>query len=399
MQSRKALFIIGVLFFIFGYITWLNGTLIPYLKQICNLSTDVQAFLVTFAFYIAYFFLALPSAYILEKTGYRKGMAIGLVVMAVGALLFVPAAHQRSFPLFLVGLFVQASGMSLLQTAANPYVTILGPLDSAASRISIMGICNKGAGILSPIILSAIILKKGAPIDELAGRIIPPYIVMAGILILMAVLIRFSSLPEINPGGEDDASRAGEKTSIFQFPHLLLGVLCIFLYVGVEVLAGDGIGAFGRAIGIEPAKTAYFTSFTMVAMLVGYVTGIITIPRFLSQSMALRISAITGLVFGVGVLLTHGYAAITCIALLGLSNALMWPAIWPLALEGLGKFTKIGSAMLIMGILGGAVFPLAYPALRENAHLPNSVAFCVCTLPCYVYILYYAVRGHRAGRV
>ena len=414
--TTKAIFIIGVLFFIFGFVTWLNGTLIQYLKLICQLPSDSMAFLVTSAFFLAYFFLALPSAAILQKTGYKNGMALGLGVMVLGALLFIPAAHARNFPLFLVALFIQASGMSLMQTAANPYISILGPLNSAAKRMSIMGICNKTAGGVAPLILGALVLKnaqalntqiqattdpvlKETLLSELAGRIVPMYIVIAVVLGILALMIKASSLPEIQMGAEDDKAVGPEtRTSIFQFPHLLLGALCIFFYVGVEVLAGDGIGTFGRALGISLDKTKYFTTFTLAAMLLGYITGIILIPKYLSQQMALKICAVLGLLFGTAVLFTTGYTAITFIALLGLSNSLMWPAIWPLALEGLGKFTKMGSALLIMGIFGGATIPNIYPALREKMHIPNSEAFCICVLACYAYILYYALKGHLAGR-
>ena len=434
-RRGNALVIIGVLFFIFGFVTWLNGTLIPFLKLACELHTDLQAFFVTFAFYIAYFFLAIPSALILQKTGYKNGMALGLFVMALGSLVFIPAASTRNFALFLVGLFVQGMGLSLLQTASNPYITILGPLNSAAKRISIMGICNKVAGVLSPIIIGSIVLKNASSLEtqvhtttdavqreailnQLAGRVIVPYLVMAGILVILSIAIKASSLPEIKEEGASDtgsdsavagqdrngvgsgASRAAsgiEKSSVFQYPHLLLGVLCIFLYVGVEVLAGDGIGTFGKAMGLPLDQTKYFTAFTLVAMLVGYVVGIIAIPRWLSQSTALRVCAILGLVFGVGIFFSTGYVAILFIALLGLANSLMWPAIWPLALEGLGKFTKIASALLVMGIAGGALLPLLYGGLKDDVHLPNKVAYCACILPCYVYILYYAVSGHTAG--
>ncbi len=416
-RRGNALFIIGMLFFIFGFVTWLNGTLIPFLKLACELHTDLQAFFVTFAFYIAYFFLAVPSALILQKTGYKNGMALGLFVMALGSLVFVPAASSRNFSLFLVGLFVQGMGLSLLQTASNPYITILGPLNSAAKRISIMGICNKVAGVLSPIILGAIVLKNASSLEmqvhsttdelqravilnELAGRVIVPYLVMAGILIILSVAIKMSSLPEIKEDASDAATPVAggiAKSSVFQYPHLLLGVLCIFLYVGVEVLAGDGIGTFGRAMGLPLDQTKYFTAFTLAAMLVGYVIGIITIPRYLSQSTALRVCAILALIFSVGILLSNGYVAILFIALLGLANSLMWPAIWPLALEGLGKFTKIASALLVMGIAGGALMPLLYTSLKDDVHLSNKVAYCICLLPCYAYILYYAVSGHKAG--
>jgi glucose/galactose transporter len=414
--NRYAIVIIGILFFVFGFVTWLNGTLIPFLKIACELENDVQAFFVTFAFYMAYFFLAIPSSILLKKTGFKNGMAWGLVVMALGSLVFIPAANARSFSLFLTGLFIQGAGLAILQTASNPYISIIGPIESAAKRISIMGICNKVAGILSPIILGALVLKnsneltaqlsattdaagRSRLLDEMAGRVIAPYIVMAAILFLLALMIRKSSLPEIdmNDEQEDVAASGSKKQSVLHYPHLLLGVLCLFLYVGVEVLAGDAIGIYGNELGMPLEQTKYFTSFTLFAMLVGYVVGIFTIPKYVSQQKALSISAITGIVFATGAFVSQGYLAITFIALLGLSNALMWPAIFPLAISGLGRFTKIGSALLVMGIAGGALMPLLYTGLKDKAQISNHASFFICVFPSYVYILYYALRGHKAG--
>ncbi|MBX2964227.1 MAG: sugar MFS transporter [Cyclobacteriaceae bacterium] len=411
--------IIGVLFFIFGFVTWLNGTLIPFLKLACDLKTDAQALLVTFAFYMAYFFLAIPSSFILNKTGFKKGMALGLVIMAVGALLFVPAANSRSFGLFLTGLFVQGMGLSLLQTASNPYISIIGPIESAAKRISIMGICNKVAGALSPVILSAIVLSGASEIesqinaavdeqtriqlmDSLAQRVIMPYVIMAGVLILLAVMIRMSSLPEIETESEEltDSDISKTKTSILQFPHLVLGAICIFVYVGAEVMAGDVIGPYGKALGMSLDETKNFTSYTLWSMVVGYIIGIITIPKYIKQEDALKYSALTGILFSVFAFFTSGYMSILFIALLGLANSLMWPAIFPLAIDGLGRFTKIGSALLIMGIAGGAIIPQVYGRLIDSDGFAwnSQTAFFWCVLPCYLYIFFYAVVGYRLGK-
>ncbi|MEJ6979169.1 sugar MFS transporter [Pedobacter sp. P351] len=416
VNSSKPIVIIGVLFFIFGFVTWLNGTLIPFLKLACNLETDTQAFFVTFAFYMAYFFLAIPSSWILKKTGMKNGMALGLIVMAVGAIVFVPAANARSFALFLTGLFVQGAGLSILQTASNPYISIVGPIESAAQRISIMGICNKVAGILSPLILGAIVLKdasaleskiasttdalsKSALLDELAGRVVTPYIIIAISLMVLAFWISRSSLPDIDASTAnaqpEGKSLAAGKSSALQFPHLMLGVLCLFLYVGVEVMAGDAIGIYGKSFGIPLDETKYYTSFTLIAMLVGYVSGIIAIPKYISQENSLKISAILGIVFTIGALLTHGYISVGFVAALGLANALMWPAIFPMAIRGLGKFTEMGSAFLIMGIAGGAILPLVFGHFKE-AYDFQWVFFYVMA-PCYLYILYYSIAGHKVG--
>jgi glucose/galactose transporter len=317
--------------------------------------------------------------------------------------------------LFLTGLFVQGMGLALLQTASNPYISIIGPIESAAKRISIMGICNKVAGALSPIILSAVVLNRATEVEskimmatdtatrdillqELAGKIILPYEIMAGVLVCLALMIYFSKLPEIDMDAEQnsDSTPTNSKTSILQFPHLLLGALCIFVYVGAEVMAGDVIGPYGRAIGLSLDETKIFTTYTLCSMLVGYVVGIIAIPKYISQEAALKISAIVGLIFSVLAYITSGYVSIVFIALLGLANALMWPAIFPLAIDGLGRFTKIGSALLIMGIAGGAIIPQIYGKLTLSIE-PQS-AFLYCMLPCYLYILYFSMRGYRAGR-
>jgi glucose/galactose transporter len=336
--------------------------------------------------------------------------------MAVGSLVFIPAANARSFAMFLSGLFVQAMGLTILQTASNPYISVIGPIESAAKRISIMGIFNKTAGMLSPLILSAIVLKgataletqilsttdmvkKEALLDELASRVVTPYVIIAIVLAILAFATKKSPLPEIDTDKEEDVP-AGEtsKTSVFKFPHLLLGVLCIFLYVGVEVMAGDAIGMYGRSMGMSLDETKYFTIATLFAMLIGYIVGIATIPKIISQQTGLKISAITGIVFTFCAYLTHGYTSIVFVALLGLSNALMWPAIFPLAIAGLGKFTKTGSGLLIMGIVGGGILPLLYSYLKDKIGLNNSLAFFVCMLPCYLYILYYSAYGYMAGK-
>jgi FHS family L-fucose permease-like MFS transporter len=405
--------IIGVLFFIFGFVTWLNGTLIPFLKLACDLKSDSEALLVTSAFYMAYFFLAIPSSFILNQTGFKRGMSLGLAVMGFGALLFIPAANARSFGLFLTGLFVQGMGLALLQTASNPYISVIGPIESAAKRISIMGICNKVAGALSPLVLGAIVLKGASQIEtnivnatsemersqllnDLAQRVILPYMIMAIVLFILAVMIWFSALPEIETDKESASEKQLTRSSILKFPYLWLGVLCLFLYVGVEVMAGDVIGTYGKAIGISLDETKIFTSYTLWSMVAGYIIGIFTIPKYIKQQNALALSAVAGILLGTGVLLTTGYTSIVFIALLGFANALMWPAIFPLAIEGLGKFTKLGSAFLVMGIAGGAVLPQAYGWLAPKSG-PSIAFFCIVA-PCYAYILFFALKGHAIGK-
>lgn len=403
--------IIGVLFFIFGFVTWLNATLIPYLRIACEL-TAFESFWVTFAFYISYFVMALPSSYVLEKTGFKNGMSVGLITMAIGALVFIPAALSRTYGLFLTGLFIQGTGLAVLQTASNPYVTILGPIESAAKRISIMGVANKFAGILSPIILGAVVLQgvdelvvrlksmdaltKAAELDLLAHKVIMPYVVMAIVLFVLAALVRYSALPEVD-AEEDGSSGETSRTSLAQFPYLWLGALAIFVYVGAEVIAVDTLISYGNFLGFEFAEAKFFASFTLGAMIVGYFVGIFAIPKYISQSKALALFSILGVIFTIIATLTNGYTSILMIAALGFANSIMWPAIWPLAIDGLGRFMKIGSALLIMGIAGGAILPLAYGALADVESIQASQAYWIL-VPCYLYIMYFAVSGNKIGK-
>jgi FHS family L-fucose permease-like MFS transporter len=435
--SRKdyifSITIIGLFFFIFGFVTWLNGILIPFLRTACELN-DFEAYFVTFAFYISYLVMALPSSAVLKKTGFKNGMSLGLWIMAAGALIFIPAAISRTFSLFLTGLFVEGTGLALLQTASNPYITIIGPRESAAKRISIMGIANKFAGAIAPIILASIILKdshileqklaeaadaltRAILLDEMARKVIMPYIVMAVILVLLGLLLKFAHLPDVDTEAEDETigEANSKKTSIWQFPHLLLGVVALFFYVGVEVIAGDSIIRYGQSLKIPMESAKYYTSLTLISMILGYLLGIIFIPKYLKQGNALKICTIFGVIFSLGAVLTPAHIAFTLpfidlvtfkpldlilpvtvlfVALLGLANALVWPAVWPLALAGLGKFTKTASALLIMAIAGGALIPLLYGKLAVSYSTQTAYWICV---PCYLIIMYYAFIGHKAG--
>jgi MFS transporter, FHS family, L-fucose permease len=435
-DSIISITIIGVLFFIFGFVTWLNATLIPFLKISCEL-TNTQAYLVTFAFYISYFVMALPSSWVLKKTGFKGGMALGLIIMAAGTLFFLPAAWTRTYWLFLMGLFIQGTGLAVLQTASNPYITILGPIKSAARRISIMGICNKVAGVVSPLILGAIVLKnadvikakleavassdiiqKTALLDEMAARVVLPYVIMTIALLILAAMVRFSPLPDIDTDKEEYnfSEQALSKKSIFQFPNLVLGVIAIFVYVGAEVISVDTLSIYGQAQGLTLDMARIFPSYTLIGMVVGYILGIILIPKIISQERALGVSAILALLFSalaiiVAPLHYHHFFHLNLgatevvlpfelsmffLSLLGFANAVMWPAIWPLAIEGLGKFTKTGSALLIMGIAGGATLPLIFGRLADIPFIGPQFAYCLL-IPCYIYILYFAFAGHKVG--
>lgn len=415
MSSRSytvPLILMGVLFFAIGYITWTNSALIPFLKIACELTSDTEAFLVTFAFYMSYFFLAIPSSYILQKTGFKMGMILGLLIIAAGSLLFIPAANSRQFSLFLSALFVQGMGLALLQTAINPYLSILGPIESAAQRISIMGVANKIAGMLVPVMVGSLMLAgadgieellqttqdpviKEQALAELTSRIHAPYLSLAVVLGIVAVVFYFVNLPEVTPE-EDPNDRTTERTSVFSYPQLVLGVIALTCYVAAEVISGDGIIQFGRNMGISLEEAKFFSSYTLGAMLVGYLIGIVAIPKYITQERALLFSALSGLVFSFMAIFSTGYVAVYSIALMGLSNALMWPAIFPLSINGLGKFTKIGSALLIMSIgPGGGIIPLLYAEIGGEEN-PQQGFWVV--LVCYLFIVFFAAKGHAWRR-
>lgn len=409
-QSNSALFFIGILFFIFGFITWANSQLIPYLKMACEL-TDTQSYFVASAFFAAFFFMAIPSSFVLKKTGFKNGMSVGLFVMALGALLFVPAAQTRNYPLFLTGLFVIGTGLALLQTASNPYVTILGPLESAAKRISIMGICNKVAGIVSVYILGSITLsnadeikakllvstsqEKEIILSDLASKVITPYYIIAASLVALGLIFLKLNLPSVALEEKTNENNISNKTSIWQFPHLLLGALAIFLYVGVEVISYDTFSSFGESLGYPLTESKSFASYTGYGLLAGYLLSIVCIPKYINQKLALTIAALLSIILVLFALISSGTTAIVCFALLGFSNSVMWPAIWPLAINQLGKFTNIGSALLIMGIVGGAILPPLYGKIAEMIQ-SKQMAYGMM-IPCYIYIIFYALKGHLVG--
>ena len=422
-SSLLPMVIIGILFFMFGFVTWLNGSLIPFLQIACELN-HLQAYLVTLAFYISYTVMALPMSLILRRTGYKNGMVLGLVVMVAGALLFIPAAMTRTYAFFLCALFVLGGGLTLLQTASNPYIVTIGPRESAAVRISIMGVLNKGAGVIAPLVFTAFILtgmadfttdrlsalselERAIQLTELSSRLIEPYLMMALALAILAIFIKLAPLPE--PEFERDAS-SKSSGSILRHPQLVLGAITLFFYVGAEVIAGDTIGLFGRDLGVT--NFGQLTAYTMAFMVSGYLLGMLLIPRLLSQERALAASATLGIIFTILLITSDaGSSAIwntlfswtgvpsipntvLFVALFGLANALVWPAVWPLALSDLSpEQISTGSALLIMGIAGGAILPVVYGALADSASGAQSAYWIM--LPCYTFVLFFALKGYR----
>ncbi len=427
-SSLAPMLVIGTLFFMFGFVTWLNGSLIPFLQIACELN-QMEAYLVTMAFYISYTVMALPMSVILRRTGFKNGMVLGLFVMVVGALVFIPAALLKMYSIFLIALFILGSGLTILQTASNPYVVMIGPRETAAVRISIMGVLNKGAGVVAPLVFTAFVLtdmsqftearlaaldaeQRAVELTELSSRLVVPYLVMAGLLLLLGAFVKLAPLPE--PEAEEKVLDSGDsRMGILQNPQVILGAIALFFYVGVEVIAGDTIGLFSKELGVS--NFGQLTAYTMSFMVAGYILGMIVIPRWISQENALTVSALLGVAL-VLLLITastesnaiwntlFGWTgvpaipnAVLFVALLGLSNALVWPAIWPLALNGLNqKDTSTGSALLIMGISGGALLPLIYGALADSTHDAQGAYWIMA--PCYLFIVFYALKGHKLKR-
>ncbi len=373
MKKSSPLLIIGLLFFIFGFITWLNSVLVPFLKTACEL-TNFQSYFVTFAFYIAYFILAPFASGIIGRLGYKRSMSVGLWIMSAGALVFLPAAAMRSYPLFLIGLFLLGGGLTLLQTAANPYAAVLGSPESAARRISIMGVCNKTAGMLAPLLLSSFTIKEAEHIqrrivesgdqpllhaqllDELARQCMAPYIFIALSLFLLAVWIRYSALPEI----VEEKAVVSERFSLRRYPALCGGIAAIFFYVGAEVISIDTLINYAFSLSYGSDQARWFPVLSMLMLLAGYFIGIWGIPKRFSQRQALLASCAGGILLSCAALWVPGVVSLFLLAALGLANAMIWPSVWGLAVKGLGQHLHIGSSLLIMAIVGGAVLPLVY---------------------------------------
>ena len=406
----------GSMFFILGCITWLNGAITPFLQQMLVLS-PLQASFIISSFYIAVTVAGIPSAMLIKRVGYKNGMAIGCAVMAVSALMYIPAAKMQMIEIFLFAQLMIGVGQTILQTAVNPYVVKMGSEKSAAVRVCIMGLLNKFAGVIVPVIFAAVVvsgvvadgeqLSQGQK-DAMANSLILPYIAIAGLIFAFAAFAKFSPLPDL-VFEESAGNGKGEVKEALKHPHLVLGVVGIALYVAVEVIAADTIGSYALQIGI--ADYSVMTSYTMACMLVGYAIGIALIPRFMSQQSALTMSGIAGIVTVFAVVMGSNDSFIItnfllvpfggpelpdpllCIALLGFANAMMWPAIWPLALAGLGRLTGTASGLLIMGIAGGALGPLLI-GLGNVAGLGAQGAYVVM-LPSYIFILFYALKGHK----
>ena len=411
-QYVLSLVMLACLFFVFGLVSWVNSILVPYFRVACDLKSGFQSYLVTFAFYIAYLVMTVPAAFLLDRTGLKKGGVIGLLVLAAGALLFWPAALTRSYGMFLLALFTMGTALAILQTVANPFVTIIGPEESAARRISVMGVCNKFAGIIAPLLFAAVVIRpqdkltmdriaggglsglaKDAALDELIRGVIPPYLVLAALLVLFAFVFGRSALPDLHPNRDSvRAEGTTDRKSVFAYPYLVLGVLALFAHVGAQQISISTIIGYAQSMGMGLDAAKLFPSFTLGCILLGYLIGIVTIPKYLSQQQALLICTVSGLILSVLVLVFPPRTSIWFLVLLGIPNSLIYAGIWPLAIKGLGRWTNLGSSLLVMALCGNAILSLLYGL--EADRLGKHAAYWLL-IPCFVYMIFYAVYGHK----
>lgn len=387
-----ALLVVGVMFFAIGFALGINSYLIPLLKNALNVSSG-ESYLILAATFSAFLIFGYPASLVIGKIGYKNTMTLSFLMFAIGFLLYLPSASTESLPLFLLASFISGMGNAFLQASVNPYITILGPIDSAAKRMSFMGIANKLAWPVAPLFLSLVIGKSVENV-QLADITLPFYIII-GIFLLLGVLAYFSPLPEVKATGEDEDSAeecayAANKTSIWQFPHLLLGVLALFLYVGVETISLSTLVDYAQSINLPNAE--YYAWIAPIGMVIGYICGIIFIPRVISQATALLICSILAIFGSIMVVFTPEAISIWFIAFMAVGCSLMWPALWPLAMTELGKFTKAGSSLMVIAIVGGALIPTLYGFAKDS--FGPQKAYWVC-IPCFLYILYYALKGHK----
>ena len=416
MENKKqyymSLAMVGCLFFVFGLVSWVNSILVPYFKVACDLKSGVQTYLVTFAFYIAYLVMTVPASFLLKKVGYKKGAKIGLWIMAAGALLFWPAALTRTYGMFLAALFVIGTSLAILQSVANPFVTIIGPIESAAKRISIMGICNKFAGIIAPLLFAAAVIRpedkeimaavesgvlvgpaKEAALDQMIQGVIAPYVILSAFLFIFGFLFYKSPIKDINPD-TDNKSEVGtqDRKSVWAYPYLVLGVIALFCHLGSQQISIATIIEYAQSMGMSLDAAKVFPSYTLACILCGYLIGVVTIPKFISQQKALVVCTVTGLILSTLVLLLPVKSSIWCVVLLGIPNSLIYAGIWPLAIRGLGRWTTLGSSLLVMALCGNAIVSLLYGLMTDYMSLQASYWLL---LPCFAYMIYYAVWGYK----
>lgn len=420
MQNNKSyiipLSLIGLFFFAIGFAFGINGFLTPVLKgSLTNIST-FQANLLIVVNFIPFLIFSYPAALCIKAIGYKRTMAVSFILFAIAFGLFVPATSMQSIWFFLVACFISGIANTILQAAVNPYITILGPIESAAQRMSIMGICNKLAWPTTTVFMLLVIGKTDVAEIQL-GELYNPFYIIIGIFIALAVISLLAPLPEVSAEGETEApptspqgednhpddsslphvgesegvSYAQGKTSIWQFPHLVFGAVVLFLYVGVETITLSTITDYTTSLGLTelPKWVLYISSLGMCA---GYIVGATMIPRFISQVLAMRICAVMALAGSIAICLLPGMWSVYCLFFMGLGCSLMWPALWPMAMADLGPFTKNGAALLTTAIAGGAAMPAVRAWVEGLSCYQTSYWVCV---PCFLVIAWYGFFGYK----
>lgn len=400
MNTQKTNFMVplafvGVMFFAIGFALGINSFLMPVLEKSLQMSS-AESNLLLAATFVPFLIFGIPATKCIEHIGYKRTMALSFVLFAAAFGLFIQAAATASIVWFLIASFVAGAANAVLQASVNPYVTILGPLESAAKRISIMGICNKLAWPATTLFIT-LVIGKGL-VDIQMEDLYLPFEIIIGIFIILGIIALMAPLPEVKAAGEDPAdeneaenqcSYAANKTSIMQFPHLLLGAFALFLYVGVETISLATATGYAKALDLEGDNYGFIPS---IGMVVGYIAGVILIPKYLSQAAAMKFCAIIALIGSVLVAILPGVWSVYCIFFMALGCSLMWPALWPLAMADLGKFTKAGSSLLTMAIAGGAVMPWVRGVIQDATSFQTSYWICV---PCFLFILYYGMAGYK----
>ncbi len=389
--------IVALFFFSIGFALGINSFLMPVLQDKMEM-TALEANLLLAATFVPFILFGVPATMCIRAVGYKRTMALSFLLFAVAFCLFIVAARTVSLAWFLVASFVSGAANAVLQASVNPYITILGPIESAASRISICGICNKLAWPTTTLFITLVIGKEVKEI-EMADLFLP-FCIIVGVFLVLCLIALLAPMPEVKAAGEDEADEsqaacptAEGKTSIFQFPHLLLGVVALFFYVGVETISLATAIDYAKQRGLSGDNWGYVPSLGMVA---GYLVGALCIPKLISQVTAMRCCAVVAVVGSVLVaVLPSPLWSVLCIFLMALGCSLMWPALWPMAMDGLGRFTKAGSSLLTMAIAGGAIMPLVRGWVQDVSDFQTSYWVCV---PCFLYILYYGMTGYRVGK-
>ncbi len=405
-----ALIVLTSLFFMWGLITSLNDILIPHLKAAFSLSY-VQAMLIQFCFFGAYFVMSLPSGFLVERVGYKRGIIVGLAVAGSGCLLMYPAAGTQSYFFFLFALFVLASGITLLQVAANPYVAILGRPERASSRLTMTQAFNSLGTTIGPFFGSILILaavKPAATSEAVTSRaaeaasVQGPYVILAMVLFALAVAIALVHLPVIN-ARDQAASNASaipqaHHETVWGYRHLVLGAIGIFMYVGGEVTIGSFLVNFmnqPEIAGLTEETAGKYLSFYWGGAMVGRFIGAVVMTR-VKPANVLTFNSVVVMALLIIAMAVAGPTAMWCLLAIGLFNSIMFPTIFTLAIDGLGKHTGAGSGVLCMAIVGGAIVPVIQGFLADNVSLLYSF---VTPLVCYLYIAYYGLKGYRTDSV